>query len=267
MRHRTDQNNSPPKSRFTRGNSEQDLPKDQPIRIAYPSIDVDDLIEPEKYKRNLRLLEQEIDEIAERLMEEGKTPFWGQVEAIKKEEKLYPETPYAKLLRERYPEAFKKRPKAYPPKWFTEIRKRLTSKRSIRVFDKLNNTWAEFWRGSWTIDRIGERDKCIQLAGDLKAGSGSAFIDPELDLEAIAKRLDCTPWEIWHYREKMVHCGVLKKHGKVGRRGGPKAYSIGYWHEWGRGRFTAYPFLQEALMEEIAKEFGFKELEFRKRKS
>ncbi len=264
-----------PRHKFTRGDSpEQDLPKEHPpIRIAYPSMDAFDLTnEPLQYRRNLRLLDQEIDEIANRLMGEGRTSFWEQVKAVQREEKLYPETRYAELIRKRYPEAFKKRPKSYPPKWFGEkIGKRLTSKRSIRVFDKLNNIWSQFWRGSWTVDQTGDRDKCIKLAGELKAGLGCAFIDPELEREAVGERFGYLSWEVWRYREKMVRCGILKKFGKVGkvgRRGGPrpKVYAIGYWYEWRGGKFTVTPFLQEALMEAIAKEFGFKELEFRKRR-
>lgn len=178
---------------------------------------------------------------------------------IRRYAELYGERYANEVLRKRYPEAFEKRRKVYPPKWFTDMRKKLTSSRSIRVFDKLDSLWDQFWRCSWTINRIGDRDKCSQLAERLKVESGYVFIDPELDLEAIGERLGYSEWEIWHYREKMVKCRILKKFRKVGSTG-PKVYASGYWHEW-KGKFIALPYLNEKLFNEIVKEFGFKELE------
>lgn len=231
--------NKPP-NRFKRTNP--------PYEITRPLIDARDLVEvePDTYKHNLSTLDFKVREVKEKMEAEGGIPFWKQVDVVREHEKLWRGTErVAQLIRERYPQAFEKRRKAYPPKWFTEIEKKLTSSRSIRVFSKLNNYWGYFWY---------HRDE-----------KDSSLIDRELDLEVMAEHFDSTTWEIWHYREKMVRCGVLEKSKRIHSRG-PKAYAIGFWNEWAEGRFTVYPLLKESLMEAIAEEFGFKELELKKRK-
>ena len=264
--------------RFTRTKFPDQSKPDQPQKRQRikPSEDFEDFSALSSFPNNLEVLKHlpiqwrlitymldwQLDDIDRKVNELQESPFVifeRKSKLVQQYTKLYGESYTDEVLKKRYSEAFKKRRKAYPPKWFTDIKKKLTSSRSIRVFDKLNKIWGELWRCSWTIDRAGDRDKCFELAKRLKIEPGHVFIDPEFDPETVGKRLSYSEWEIWYYKEKMARCGILKKSGKVDRRGGPMVYASGHWHQW-EGKWVAMPYLSERLFDEIVKEFGFKEL-------